>query len=254
MQRPSWQLHINSLESCAQKNGILQSVHPAVKTFFALWFSICVSSCHDYHLTIFIPYFALLVGVFVPSHIPVRLYLSRLVIALPFSLLAGIWGCFYDHTPVVLFSDIVVSGGFVMLLSIICRTLLSVGMILILVGTTTIRSISEGLRYFHIPWELTLIFELIMRYISVLFDEVIRMKTAWTLRGGSENRISLHYFGSLAGNLFLRSFDRASRIYQAMQCRGYPPSAPPASAKPGFKAGMMCFILCIVCLGIRILF
>lgn len=252
MQKSNWQSHLVSLESCASKRGILQSIHPAPKTFFAFYFSICISTCSGYHLFIFIPYFIILISLYIISHIPFKLYLSRLLIALPFSLLAGIWGCFYDSTPVTICSSLTVSGGIVTLVSVLCRTLLSVGMILILVGTTSVHSISKGMRFFYIPWELTLIFELIMRYIIVLFDEVTRMKSAWILRGGKKNGITFRYFGSMAGSLFIRSFDRASKIYQAMLCRGYPPDYEQKRIYPPFSHSLACILLCIVCTAIRI--
>ncbi len=254
MQNSNWQNQLVSLESCSQHPGILQSLHPAVKTFFAFLFSICVSTCTGYHLLVFVPYFIILLFLLYLSHIPVKLYIKRLAIALPFSLFAGIWGCFFDTTPVIIFNSFVTSGGVIMLISIICRTLLSVGIILILVATTTIRAISNGLRYLHVPWELTLIFELIMRYIIVLFDEVVRMKTAWTLRAGSRRRLSFHDFSSLTGNLFLRSYERATRIYQAMQCRGYPKDIVYSSKRPASIQIILCSLLCLLCIAIRLFF
>ena len=252
MQKLNWHKHLVSLESCALKQGALQSIHPAIKTFFAFYFSICIASCNGYHLIVFIPFLFILIPIYILSKIPFKLYFSRLIIALPFSLMAGIWGCFYDTTPVIIWNNLTLPGGIITLISIVCRTLLSVGMILILVGTTTIRDISKGLRFFHIPWELTLIFELIMRYIIVLFDEVARMKSAWNLRGGSSKGISMHYFGSMAGNLLMRSFERASKIYQAMQCRGYPPNQHQTNAMPNPGHCIICILICAFCTAIRI--
>ena len=91
---------MTSLEKCAQQKGILQSLDPAFKIAAALCFVICVASCTGYRLLIFIPYALIIVSLHASSGIPFGLYMRRVCIALPFALFTGIWGCFYDMTPI----------------------------------------------------------------------------------------------------------------------------------------------------------
>jgi cobalt/nickel transport system permease protein len=59
------------------------------------------------------------------------------------------------------------------------------------------------------------------RYMSVLLGEASVMYHAYLLRAPKEKGIKMKDMGSFLGQLILRSFDRADRIYQAMKCRGF---------------------------------
>ena len=86
----------------------------------------------------------------------------------------------------------------------------------------------EGLR---LPRLLVAVIGLMWRYLFVLVDEVMRLARAREARSGAvdtaANRAGgtvawrARVTGGMAGNLFLRSFDRAERIYAAMAARGY---------------------------------
>ena len=47
------------------------------------------------------------------------------------------------------------------------------------------------------------------------------MYTAYALRAPGQKGIKMKDMGSFTGQLILRSFDRAERVYQAMKCRGF---------------------------------
>jgi cobalt/nickel transport system permease protein len=58
------------------------------------------------------------------------------------------------------------------------------------------------------------------RYLTVLGEEAARMTAAREQRACGRP-LALAGFGALAGQLLLRSFDRAERIYRAMRARGF---------------------------------
>jgi cobalt/nickel transport system permease protein len=67
------------------------------------------------------------------------------------------------------------------------------------------------------------------RYLFVLSDEALRLLRARESRSarpvGPKPPLLIfreaHQAGNLAGQLFLRSYERSDRIYNAMQARGY---------------------------------
>lgn len=59
------------------------------------------------------------------------------------------------------------------------------------------------------------------RYLHVLFHEALRIVRAYGLRSPGVARIGIQAWGSLAGQLLLRTLDRGIRVYQAMDCRGF---------------------------------
>jgi cobalt/nickel transport system permease protein len=88
-----------------------------------------------------------------------------------------------------------------------------------------------AMRAIGIPRLLVAIFGLMWRYLFVLADEVLRLMRARSARSGQSDQPDLKPGGSvtwrarvtggMAGNLFLRAFERSDRIYMAMVSRGY---------------------------------
>jgi cobalt/nickel transport system permease protein len=87
------------------------------------------------------------------------------------------------------------------------------------------------------PWEVTLkaahalrvpglvvqLLALTYRYLFLLGEEVVRLRTALRVRG-YRNRANLHSYrtvGHIAGVLLVRSHERAERVGHAMRCRGF---------------------------------
>lgn len=246
-------LTLNSLEASAQRPGWIHDFHPGLKILMVLSFTICVTSCGPDKILYLPPFILGLILIHFMAKIPLGLFWRRLLIALPFGLFAGIWGCFIDLTPVSI-GHIHTTGGILSLVSILLRTCLSVGILLILVGTTPIQEIGKGLRQLHCPREITLVFELICRYLGVLIDEANALKTAYQLRGGSKRGIALKHFGSLAGGLLIRSFHRASQIYHAMICRGYPSEHHNHQRLPFLYEWLFAFVFIITCIFFRFIF
>ena len=76
-------------------------------------------------------------------------------------------------------------------------------------------------RLLHIPKAMVTQFMLTYRYITVLLEEVNRITQAYSLRAPNQKGVHFRVWGSLAGQLLLRSMDRASAVYESMLLRGY---------------------------------
>ena len=101
------------------------------------------------------------------------------------------------------------------------KTLLSVLAVLVLASTTSFAAISQPLVVLRVPKIICLQPVMTYRYLSTLFSEAAAMFTAYTLRPGNPKGIALKDIGSFLGQLILRNFDRADRVYQAMNCCGF---------------------------------
>jgi cobalt/nickel transport system permease protein len=124
----------------------------------------------------------------------------------------------------------VTDAGLVRFLTIVARSWLSVQIAILLVATTRFPDLIEALRWFRVPAILVAVLSLMYRYLAVLTDEAARLLRAREARcarplhageiGGSllwRARVA----GSMAGQLFLRSYERSDRVYNAMVARGY---------------------------------
>jgi cobalt/nickel transport system permease protein len=163
-----------------------------------------------------------------------RFVQRRALVAIPFAL-AAITVIF--STPgVAVFSVSLGSwqldatdAGLARFLSILLKGWLSVQIAVILAATTPFPDLMAAMRALHFPRILVAIVSFMWRYIFVLVDEVIRLSRARDARSAvrpgfkSGGRISwrARVVGGMAGNLFLRSYSRSERIYQAMTARGY---------------------------------
>lgn len=155
------------------------------------------------------------------SETPYSMLLKRALLALPFCLLAGLSALFLETGAAFSLGDIVITRGMLVFLSVLLKTYLCVMAVLLLVATTPVVSLTDALRALRVPFLFISVFEMTYRYIGTLLDQTGSMYTAYRLRGGRRKGIELRHMGAFLGQLLLRSFDRAERVYSAMQCRGY---------------------------------
>ncbi|MBC8333610.1 MAG: cobalt ECF transporter T component CbiQ [Anaerolineae bacterium] len=119
--------------------------------------------------------------------------------------------------------------GVVRFFSILVRSWLSVQMAILLVTTTQFPDLIHAFEHLKAPRTLTTIIAFLYRYLFVLTDEAYRLMRAREARSaglpGFKRGGSLFWrakiTGEMAGQLFLRSYERSDRIYNAMLARGY---------------------------------
>lgn len=88
--------------------------------------------------------------------------------------------------------------------------------------STTMNDIFVGLRKMKVPELMLSLMGLIYRYIFVLFDEVTRIRTAQYSRMGYTSFLdSIICTGKLFASLFIKTYARCDRIYNALLSRGY---------------------------------
>lgn len=105
--------------------------------------------------------------------------------------------------------------------SILFRFFLTVSAALVLISTSGFDAVCLALERLRLPRVFTVQLMLLYRYIFVLLEEASRMWRAWTLRSGLRRKMPFRVFRGVAGQLLLRSVDRAQRIHLAMVSRGF---------------------------------
>jgi cobalt/nickel transport system permease protein len=120
-------------------------------------------------------------------------------------------------------------AGLVRFASILIRSWLSVQMAILLVATTQFPDLMHALHHLRVPRVLVAIISFMYRYLFVLTDEAMRLmrareaRSARSASGKSGGTLTwrARVAGNMAGQLFLRSYERSDRIYNAMLARGY---------------------------------
>jgi cobalt/nickel transport system permease protein len=224
-----------ALERLSAGGTAIHRLHPAAKLFSALFFIATVASFGRYALlplTPFAFYPAILMAL---SETPHAMLLRRFLVALPFCLFAGASIVLFDRATAFTLGGFAVSLGALSLAALLLRAWLCVMAALILIATTRMAEITAVLRRMRAPAVFVSTIELTYRYAGVLLSEAAAMRVACILRGGGKKGIEMRHMGAFVGQLAVRAFDRAERVYAAMKCRGYTLRGPCARGR-GFSA------------------
>ena len=160
--------------------------------------------------------------------------LKRAFIVLPFAL-AAITSVFtipgepVFALPLGSWQPVATEAGLTRFGSIMVRSWLSVQMAILLTATTQFPDLMHALRHLRMPSLLVAVVSFMYRYLFVLADETMRLLRArearsarWPdVRGGGSVVWRARVAGNMVGQLFLRSYERSDRVYNAMLARGY---------------------------------
>jgi len=237
---------LRSLENLSAGRTAIHRLHPLTKLLSAFIFIIFVVSFNRYDFIRLTPYLFYPFVVMALAELPYKLLLSRVLIALPFCLFAGLSNVIFDRAAAFTVGGVTISLGVLSLATILLKMYLCVMSALVLVATTPFTELTAQLRRLHVPMVFVMVFEMTFRYIGVLLEEVHAMTTAYKLRSGNKKALDMRHMGSFVGQILLRGFDRAERVHAAMRCRGYSlKHIPPARKR--FQAPDM-ITLTAVCL------
>lgn len=214
-------IKINSLEELSFKDTLIHRLHPVVKLMTTLIYLIIVISFPTYEVSGLLSLVLFPVLCMVLGELPLRPLSGRLLVALPFTFFAGLSNLFLNREVVFQIGALTVTGGVLGFCSIMIKTVLTVTAILILIATTSMKELLQVLLQFRIPSIMVLQLTMTFRYLELLANEALVMYHAYVLRAPGEKGIKLKDMGAFLGQLLLRSFGRADRVYYAMKCRGF---------------------------------
>lgn len=219
---------VASLEAYAERATALSRLDPRAKILALMGFLAVVVSFDRYAVTALLPLALFPLGVAAVGNIPLSVILRRVLIASPFALMVGIFNPWFDPASVTLAGGLHISAGWLSFASILLRFVLTVSATLLLIASTGVVPLCQGLYALGMPQALIQQLLLLQRYTQVLVGEATRMQLARTLRGGGRGGLPLAQWASLLGHLLLRALQRAQRIHQAMLSRGYDGTLPVA--------------------------
>ena len=237
-----------ALEQLAAGDTCVHRLHPTVKLLATVVFIITVVSFNRYSFGRLVPYVFYPTLLMALSETPYAMLLKRFLIALPFCFFAGIANVLFDSAPAFAIGGVTVSYGVVSLFTILFRVYLCVMAILVLISVTPLQELVNSMRRLKIPHIFVIVFEMTYRYIGVLFEEAYSMYAAYYLRSSNAKGIKIKDMGSFTGQLLIRSFDRADRVYNAMKCRGYAlHNLPHSGGKPAKGDIIFITVTCFLC-------
>ena len=209
-------------------SGLNTPVHrldPRAKLVLALAFTVTVVSTPPPHILAFVVYAGLVSWAAALARIPFGYLLLRAAVVLPFSVLAALWLPFLKggETLAIFGGRLHLSvAGLWLFAGVVMKSFLGASAAVMLVSTTPFSSLLSGLRKLGAPVILVDLLALTYRYLFVLAGEAIRLRRAAAARGYRPRWLGQALLiGRLVGRLFVRSYERAERVYGAMVQRGY---------------------------------
>lgn len=212
---------IEQLNNLNSRDQWVNRIHPLVKLSLTIIYIAFVVSYSKYMLNGLIVMVLYPMFVFFIGDLSVKDCMYRLRVILPIVMIVGIFNPIFDRQVVVTMGTIGITGGWLSMISLMIKGILTVLAVYILVATTSIEEICYALRLIHVPTSIVTVILLIYRYIFTLFKEAEKVTIAYKLRAPGQKGIHYTAWGPLVGQMLLRSMDRASNIYESMELRGF---------------------------------
>jgi cobalt/nickel transport system permease protein len=212
---------LGELDRLAYQDTPIHRIDPRAKVLTTLVFIVCVVSFGKYDLIPMIPFVIFPIALASRGDVPYRVLGTRLLAAAPFAVVIGLFNPLLDRSVMGYVGSVAVTGGWISFWSIIVRFLLTVSAALVLVATTSFTGVCMALEKMGLPDILATQLLLLYRYIFVLGEEAMRMWRARALRSFGKRGMGMHVYGQMLGSLLLRTYARATRVYEAMLSRGF---------------------------------
>jgi cobalt/nickel transport system permease protein len=260
-------MHIHALDSYRPGDSPVHRLDPRVKLILSVLLILTAVLIPDRSWLAFGLLELSLLTTTLLSQVGLGLVQRRCVVVLPFTL-AALTVVFSTPGRVLLPLPLpsstwgITDAGLLRFVSILVRSYLSVQAAVLLATTTPFPDLLWSVRALRVPRILVAVGGFLYRYLFVLADEAQRLMRAREARsaapegqGGRGLAWRARVTGSMAGTLFIRSYERSERIYGAMLARGYdgevrtlsPPALHPGDVAVGAAGGLL--LVAMIVLG-----
>ncbi|NLX19087.1 MAG: cobalt ECF transporter T component CbiQ [Desulfobulbus sp.] len=146
--------------------------------------------------------------------------------------------------------------GLIVALTIVCKAVSVVLLMEPMLATAPFSRTLQGFSGLGLPRKLLSMIALCHRYLFVFREEILYMQRAMRVRGfvPRTNLATMRIMGNCFGMLFIRSFERTERIYEAMLSRGYRGSFPAGPEPPktvyDFIKAAICLVIALLLLSV----
>ena len=162
------------------------------------------------HFTLFLFYGLAVAALIYLSRVPLRFIFKRVAEIAPFIIIISI-------------STLFKKQGYILFLNCTVKAILAIVLILIASSTTRFSHLLETLRQFKVPNIFIHLLSFMYRYSFLLEDEFLRISRAYQSRNinNKDNFSKVKILSNILGTIFIRTYERAERVYLAMCSRGY---------------------------------
>jgi cobalt/nickel transport system permease protein len=212
---------IGRLDRLSYQGSVVHRLDPRVKVIVATLYIITVVSYPKYAVLELVPLLFLPVLLMTLGDIPPAFIMKKVLVLSPFALFVGILNPVLDPRVVTVAGGLTLSAGWISFLSIVLKYVLTISTALVLIATTSFPGVCHALRRLGFPALFVSQLLFLYRYLFVLLEETMRVVRARDQRSFGGKGTDLRVLVRIVGTLFLRTVERAERIYRAMLSRGF---------------------------------
>ena len=236
---------IGRLDLLSYQDTVVHRLDARVKVAATLLFVVMVVSYPKYEVLSLMPFFLFPVLMVSLGDLPVLFLVRKVLVVSPFAVFVGLFNPVFDTRTAVVLFGIAVSGGWISFLSILLKYVLTISAALILIATTSFPGVCQALRRLGAPALFISQLLFLYRYLFVLMEEAMRIVRARDLRSFGKRGREAKVVVRIIGTLFLRTVERAERIYRCMLSRGFRGDIP-VLRRYGIRAGDLLFLVLVV--------
>ena len=217
---------IGRLDRLSYQETCIHHLDPRAKVIATMLFLLTVISFPKYEIAALAPFFLFPVIIMTIGEIPVRFIIGKILLVSPFAIFIGIFNPLLDTGTFAVIPGVFISAGWISFGSILLKYTLTVSAALLLIATTSFPGVCHALRRLGFPALFVSQLLFLYRYLFVLMEEAMRIIRARDMRSFGTRGTGMKVFVRLIGVLFLRTVDRAERVYYAMLSRGFQGDIP----------------------------
>jgi len=244
------------LDKYSDLESPVHSLSPTAKVIvFLALIVICVTTGARAYMS-FAGYFAFLVACLAVSHVPVVHVLRRSLVVLPFMAMAALSIPFMGRGAEGAGATQGGHPGVTVFQGVVFKSYISIFSLVLLSAITPFPGFLTALRKLGTPNIFLSLMSFTYRYLFLLIEEMERMMRARDARCyGGRWLWQTRVMGRMIGTFFIRSYERAERVHQAMASRGFEGRVTSQDAQPMHSKDYL-FVLASVAIlvGLRVFF
>jgi len=198
------------IDTYADLNTPLHKLNAKTKVIFLAIILLLIIFSPIRYFALFLLYGLVVAALIYLSKVPLRFIFKRVAEIAPFIIIISISALFKKQ-------------GYILFLNCTVKAILAIVLILIASSTTKFNHLLETLRQFKVPNIFIDLLSFMYRYSFLLEDEFLRASRAYQSRNinNKDNFSKVKILSNILGTIFMRTYERAERVYLAMCSRGY---------------------------------
>jgi cobalt/nickel transport system permease protein len=217
---------LGRLDRLSYGDTAVHRLDPRAKVVATVLFVVAVVSFPRYEVLPLLPFALFPVLIAALGDIPAGFIAKKVLAVSPYAVFVGMFNPLLDPGTVMILPGTAVSAGWVSFASILLKFALTISAALLLIATTSFPGICRGLRRLGFPALFVSQLLFLYRYLFVLMEEAMRVVRARDMRSFGSRGAGPRVYVRIVGTLFLRTVERAERIYGSMLARGFRGEVP----------------------------